>query len=315
MGDGRWAMGDGRWAKMILRAKHPQLLPLSYAGNMSHTAPTHMPVTGGMPLTKSALGVFATLASGELLLLRHVVGIGLNYAAHAHEQGKPAPERPVLFSKNTLACALNGDTIVIPKICQDKQQVDFETELAVVLGTAPANVGTGAPLANLLGQPNGLPNGLAHGSGAKLIKDVSEADALSCVLGYCVANDISARWWQKDGSGGQFYRGKSFDSFCPLGPFLTPAANVPNPQALRLFARLNGVEMQNSSTSDMIFSVARLIAEMSRGTSLLPGTVILTGTPSGVGFARTPQVFMKPGDTIEVEVESLGVLSNLVADE
>src|SRR5690606_32790190 len=160
------------------------------------------------------------------------------------------PTRPMIFTKNPMAACLHGDDIVVPKVCQDREQVDFEGELAVVLGRAA--------------------------------RDVAEADALSCVLGYCCANDVSARWWQKEGSGGQFCRGKSFDTFCPLGPRLIPAAEVPNPQALRLVTRVNGATMQDAPTSEMIFTVANLISDLARGTTLLPGTVILTGTPSGV---------------------------------
>lgn len=247
-------------------------------------------------LSRSSMGV-AVEAPGGAVLIRSIIGVGLNYAAHAHEQGKAAPERPVFFTKNPLACCTASDAIVIPKICQDRAQVDFEAELGVVLGHAPSNVGNGAADAS-----------------RRLIKDVPESRALECVLGYCVANDVSARWWQKDGSGGQFYRGKSFDTFCPISP-VTPASAVKNPQALRLTATLNAHVMQDSNTSDMVFSVARLIAEASRGTTLLPGTLILTGTPSGVGFARNPAIFMKDGDEIAIEVEGLGRLVNRVRAE
>lgn len=281
-----------------------------------------------MALVKTATGVSAAIgAGGGTLALRQIVGIGLNYAAHAAEQNKPAPTRPVLFTKNPRAACLHGDRIVVPKVCQDRPQVDFEAELAVVLGVAPRGVGAGDEVTPTmarefggLGEAGGAvggASGVAGGgaSGARLIRDVPVADALRCVLGYCVANDVSARWWQKEGSGGQFYRGKSFDTFCPLGPWITPAHRVPDPQRLAISARLNGVEMQRSTTADMIFPVAQLIAEMSRGTTILPGTVILTGTPSGVGFARNPPVFMARGDTIEVEVEGLGVLRNVVEEE
>lgn len=254
-------------------------------------------------LSRSSMGVSVELHTGPMLI-RSIIGVGMNYAAHAHEQGKAAPERPVFFTKNTLACCTSDDAIVIPKVCQDRPQVDFEAELGVVLGAAPSDLGTGAKLDDVHGV----------GGGTRLIKDVPESRALECVLGYCVANDVSARWWQKEGSGGQFYRGKSFDTFCPISP-VASAAMVKNPQALRLTATLNGQLMQDSNTSDMIFSVARLIAEASRGTTLLPGTLILTGTPSGVGFARQPAIFMKDGDEIEIEVEGLGRLVNRVKAE
>jgi 2-keto-4-pentenoate hydratase/2-oxohepta-3-ene-1,7-dioic acid hydratase in catechol pathway len=235
-----------------------------------------------MNLFRHAEGVAVQTASGPLVL-RHIVGVGMNYAAHAIEQGKGVPTRPVLFTKNPLSASLDGDPIVIPIACQDKPQVDFECELAVII--------------------------------RERCKDVPRERALDAVLGYTAANDVSARWWQKEGSGGQFYRGKSFDTFCPLGPRVVPAKEIPDPQALRLQTRVNGVTMQDSSTADMIFDVATLIAEISRGTTLPAGTVILTGTPSGVGFARTPPVFLKEGDVVEVEVERIGVLRNTVALE
>lgn len=222
-------------------------------------------------------------AAGGPIFLHHIMGIGLNYAEHAREQGAAIPERPVVFAKNTAALTLDGEEIRVPKACQDKPQVDFEGELAVIIGRAA--------------------------------RDVSRNEALSYVLGYAAANDVSARWWQKQGSGGQFYRGKSFDTFCPIGPRVTPASDVPDPNKLRLTTRLNGETMQDSTTGDMIFDVATLIAELSRGITLLPGTVILTGTPPGVGMARNPQVFLKDGDLVEIEIEKLGTLRNRVRFE
>jgi len=135
------------------------------------------------------------------------------------------------------------------------------------------------------------------------------------VLGYTCANDVSARWWQKEGSGGQFYRGKSFDTFCPVGPRLVPASQIADPSQLRVSCKVNGVVMQDAPTSQMMFPVQKLIAELSRGTTLLPGTIILTGTPSGVGMARTPPVFLKAGDVVEVEIDGFGVLRNTVNEE
>jgi 2-keto-4-pentenoate hydratase/2-oxohepta-3-ene-1,7-dioic acid hydratase in catechol pathway len=217
----------------------------------------------------------------------HVIGVGRNYAEHAKEQGAAVPDRPMLFTKNLASLALAGQDVVIPRACQDRPQVDFEAELGVVIGRRP------------------------DGS---LVRDVSPDEALGCVLAYCCANDVSARWWQKEGSGGQFYRGKSFDTFCPVGAPV-PASSVPDPQALALRCRVNGATMQDGSTKDMIFSVATLIAECCRGTTLLPGTLILTGTPSGVGMARTPPVWLKEGDEIEVEIAGVGTLRNRVTIE
>ena len=178
---------------------------------------------------------------------------------------------------------LDGEDIVIPEASADREQVDYEGELAVVIGWP--------------------------------CRDVSEDDALAVggpVLGYCVANDVSARWWQKQGAGGQFFRGKSFDTFCPLGPRVTPLYEVPDPQALTITTTLSGERVQHDSTAKMMFPVRTLIAELSRGTTLPAGTVILTGTPAGVGMARDPQRFMCDGDEVRVEIEGLGAIVNPV---
>ncbi|TLD68967.1 5-carboxymethyl-2-hydroxymuconate isomerase [Phragmitibacter flavus] len=208
--------------------------------------------------------------------------IGLNYLKHAAETNAPIPQWPVLFHKPITATQSPGGPIQIPThLASD--QVDFEAELAVVIG--------------------------------KTCKNVSKADALSYVLGYTCANDISARDWQKARGGSQWCRGKSFDTFCPLGPHLVTADEIPNPNALRIQTILNGEVMQDSNTADMIFDIPTLIEFLSGSTTLLPGTVILTGTPSGVGMARTPQVWLKPGDNVIIEIESIGQLSNPVEKE
>jgi 2-keto-4-pentenoate hydratase/2-oxohepta-3-ene-1,7-dioic acid hydratase in catechol pathway len=156
--------------------------------------------------------------------------------------------------------------------------VDFEGELAVVIGR-PA-------------------------------RDVPVERGLDVVLGYTVGNDVSARRVQKRGGGGQWVRGKSYDGFCPLGPVLVTADEIPDPQRLDLRTEVNGQVMQQTSTADMIFGVAALVADLSAGMTLLPGTVILTGTPSGVGFARTPPVFLAPGDRVAITIEGIGTLEN-----
>lgn len=219
---------------------------------------------------------------GGPLAVTQVFGIGQNYAQHAKEMGSAPPERPVVFAKNVASVTRSGQPIVIPRICQDREQVDFEGELAIVIGRAA--------------------------------RDVPEARALEYVLGFAVANDVSARWWQKQGSGGQFCRGKGFDTFCPVSRVALTAA-VGDPQSLRLVTRVNGQVMQDSSTGDMIFSCARLVSELSSGTTLLPGTVILTGTPSGVGTARTPPVYLRDGDTVEITIDRVGTLTNTVSVE
>ena len=213
---------------------------------------------------------------------RNIFCIGLNYRAHAAETGAPIPENPVVFMKPTTAVIGPGEPILLPAACEHGQEVDFEAELAVVIGRSARNV--------------------------------SVEQALDHVLGYTCACDVSARRWQKQGGGGQWIRGKSFDSFCPLGPMLVTADEIPNPQALTLGCVINGQTMQQGSTSDMIFSVAELIAFLSRDTTLLPGTLILTGTPPGVGFARKPPVFLADGDQVQVSIEGIGTLESPVAD-
>lgn len=239
-----------------------------------------------MNFTRGDFGVVLQTPAGPLPI-RHIIGIGRNYAEHAKEQAAAVPTRPMIFTKNPASACLDGDEIVIPKICQDPMaggdQTDFEGELCVILGRAA--------------------------------KDVPEDQALGYVAGYCCANDVSARWWQKEGSGGQFCRGKSFDTFCPIGPRAVPAADVPDPQKLRLTTRVNGQVMQEAGTGEMLFSVARLISDLSRGTTLLPGTAILTGTPGGVGMARKPPAWLKDGDVVEVEIGRIGVLRNRVRTE
>jgi len=240
----------------------------------------------GMRLVRGEFGVAVEREGAAPLGLGHIIGIGRNYAEHASEMGGKAPERVMYFTKNPCSACLDGDEIVIPGLCRDDatggEQVDYEAELAVVIGRA--------------------------------CRDVPAARALEHVLGYCCANDVSARWWQKEGAGGQFCRGKSFDTFCPLGPRLVAPEEIGDPQALSISCRVNGEVRQSASTVDMIFPVRTLIAELSRGTTLAPGTVILTGTPSGVGFGRRPPVFLRAGDVVEVEISGLGVLRNGVVE-
>ena len=161
--------------------------------------------------------------------------------------------------------------------------MDYEAELAVIIG--------------------------------KAAKNVSAVNALDHVAGYTVANDVSARRWQKHAGGGQWVRGKSFDTFCPMGPVLVTTDEIEDPQTLQVKSILNNEIMQNANTSDMIFSVAKLIEYLSDSTTLLPGTVILTGTPSGVGFVRKPPVYLNAGDTIEIEIDRIGKLTNTVVAE
>jgi 2-keto-4-pentenoate hydratase/2-oxohepta-3-ene-1,7-dioic acid hydratase in catechol pathway len=212
----------------------------------------------------------------------NILCIGLNYRKHAAESGHDLPEFPVLFIKPTSAAQNPGDPVEIPqKLASTK--VDYECELAVVIG--------------------------------RRCKNATRASALDFVLGYTCANDVSARDWQQQWGGSQWSQGKSFDTFCPLGPVLVTRDEIPNPNALRIKTILNGQVMQDWNTDDMIFDVPRLIEFLSGGKTLLPGTVILTGTPHGVGFARKPPVFMKAGDTVSVEIEKIGTLTNPVVNE
>ena len=209
--------------------------------------------------------------------------IGLNYRLHAKETGMPIPEHPVVFMKNPGAITGPRDVITIPRSCIDPPQVDYEAELAVVIG--------------------------------RPCKDVTPDEAMDYIFGYTCANDISARRWQKHAGGGQWVRGKSFDTFCPMGPTLVTADEITNPQSLTVECRLNGKLMQESSTSDMIFTIGEIISYLSESTTLMPGTVILTGTPSGVGFTRKPQVYLKPGDVLETSITGMGYLENRVVLE
>ncbi|MCF8067375.1 MAG: fumarylacetoacetate hydrolase family protein [Desulfobacterales bacterium] len=209
-----------------------------------------------------------------------ILCIGLNYHQHAKEFKSQTPEYPALFMKNPAAIAHPEDPIVLPPSCMNPPEVDYEAELVIVIG--------------------------------KRAKDVSAANALDYVFGYTIGNDVSARNWQKDRCGGQWVRGKSFDTFCPLGPVVVTRDEIPDPQALQIKSILNGQVMQDGNTADMIFTVAGLIETLSSYTTLLPGTVILTGTPSGVGFARKPPVFLMPGDTIEMVIDNIGILRNSV---
>ncbi len=212
-----------------------------------------------------------------------ILAIGRNYIEHAAELGNAAPERPMVFMKNPASVIGHGEAIVIPSICDEPaDQVDYEGELAVIIG--------------------------------RDCRDVSEDHAPEFIGAYAIANDVTARWWQKHGSGGQFVRGKSFDTFCPMSAPVH-ASNVPDPQALSIQTKLNGEIVQDGNTSKMIHSVRALIAELSRGMTLLTGTVILTGTPSGVGAARNPPRFLRDGDEVEVSISGLGTLRNPVRHE
>ena len=212
-----------------------------------------------------------------------ILCIGLNYRRHAEESKAKVPERPILFVKGINALQHPGDPILIPQYLRS-DEVDYECELAVVIG--------------------------------KACKNVSQKNALDYVLGYTCSNDVSARDHQIKLGGGQWCRGKFFDTFAPLGPRLVTTDEIPNPNALRIATILNGERVQDWTTSDMIFDVPALIEYLSGSTTLVPGTVILTGTPHGVGMAAKPAPrWLRAGDIVSIEIEKIGTLTNPVALE
>jgi 2-keto-4-pentenoate hydratase/2-oxohepta-3-ene-1,7-dioic acid hydratase in catechol pathway len=204
-----------------------------------------------------------------------IVCVGLNYRDHAIESGLELPTRPLLFAKWQSSVIGPGEPIVLPPI---SSEVDFEAELGVIIG--------------------------------QRARGVSAERALEHVAGYICVNDVSARDVQM--GDGQWTRGKSFDTFCPLGPAMLPADEVPDPQALGIRCLVNGEPLQDSSTAEMVFGVAELLAFISEAITLEPGDLIATGTPAGVGFARTPPVFLADGDEVTVEIEGIGALTNPV---
>jgi len=203
----------------------------------------------------------------------NIICIGLNYRKHAEETGIPIPAEPLIFIKATTSLCGPGDAIVLP--AQGPDKVDYEAELAIVIG--------------------------------KRARDITENEVPDFILGYTVANDVSNRAAQF--TDGQWARAKSYDTFCPAGPAIVTDID---PDNLKITCRLDGRMMQDSSTSDMIFSCRRIVSHLSRCFTLLPGTLILTGTPAGVGFKRNPPVFLRPGQIVEAEIEGIGTLVNPV---
>lgn len=234
------------------------------------------PEHAGKAILLSDLKVLCPLPQG----VQKVICIGTNYADHAREMGGEPPEIPVVFNKFPSTLIGPGDKICLPAI---SQQVDFEAELVVVIGKAG--------------------------------RSIPRESAMEHVFGYCCGNDISARDWQKGKPGGQWLLGKTFDTFAPLGPAITTRDEIANPHELSISLRLNGQPMQSSNTRELIFPIDQLIEHLSKFCTLEPGDLIFTGTPPGVGAGRNPQLFLKPGDKLEVEIEGLGVLANEVVAE
>lgn len=225
-------------------------------------------------------GAGATDAGGVKILApiqnpEKIICIGLNYADHAEESGMAIPEEPIVFSKYASTIIGPGDEIRVPP---SSSKTDYEVELVVVIG--------------------------------KRGKDISEADALDHVAGYTIGHDVSARDYQLEKPGGQWMLGKTFDTFAPIGPEIVTSDEVGDPHALGIRCILNGDTVQDSTTAQLIFKVPQLVAYLSHVFTLAPGDLIFTGTPPGVGMARDPQLWLKPGDTVVCEVDGLGRLEN-----
>jgi 2-keto-4-pentenoate hydratase/2-oxohepta-3-ene-1,7-dioic acid hydratase in catechol pathway len=234
-------------------------------------------VAKGFTATSQTVAVARVLPPA---LPRTVIAVGLNYRNHAEELNLPIPEYPVVFAKFPNAVTATESPIVLPRGRCLVEKADYEAELAVVIG--------------------------------RRCKNVTPEQALEHVAGYTCANDVSARDWQLERSGGQWSRGKSFDTFLPLGPCLVTPESIPDPQTLRVQCRVNGETLQDGHTDDMIFSIAEIISFLSQDTTLESETVIITGTPAGVGVSRNPQRFLHAGDQVEVEIEKIGILRNAV---
>lgn len=258
------------------RIEGDQVVPFAFPGGMLELIRAGQI---GLDAARSASDPALPLAEAGLVVApltfpSKIVAIGKNYADHAAETKSKVPDRPLAFTKFTTA--IIGPNNVVTWDPALTTQVDYEAELAVIIG--------------------------------KTARRVSQADALDYVFGYTCANDVSARDLQF--GDGQWVRGKSLDTFCPLGPWLVTADELPDPQNLDIKCKINGVVMQHSNTSKMIFSVAYLISFLSQAFTLLPGDIILTGTPDGVGAFREPPVFMRHGDEMAVEIEGIGRLVN-----
>jgi len=270
----------GAWQRIIdLSSVAPDMLSLIAMG------------TGGIIQAQELVGKpDISYSVGDVVILapipnpvRNVMCLGLNYAEHAKESaaadGKQAelPEVPIVFTKATTA--IIGPYDPIPFDPQASTAIDWEVELAFIIG----------------------------GRG----KNIPVSEALDFVFGYTVLNDVSARDLQRKGK--QFFKGKSLDGSCPIGPWILTSDDAPDPGSLHITSRVNGVTKQDSNTSHMIFDVPNIVSYLSKGMTLLPGDIIATGTPSGVGFARIPPEFLKPGDVVECEVEGIGAIRNEVA--
>jgi 2-keto-4-pentenoate hydratase/2-oxohepta-3-ene-1,7-dioic acid hydratase in catechol pathway len=211
----------------------------------------------------------------------NILALGINYKAHGDETAMSYPEQPILFLKATTSIVGHNGPIILP--AAGPEHVDYEAELALVIG--------------------------------RKAKNIKPAEVKDYIMGYTCANDVSARDWQFDKQKGQWARGKSFDTFCPLGPWIVTKDEIADPNNLGISAILNGRIVQESRTAQMIFNIEEIVSNLSKSLTLMPGTVILTGTPEGVGFTRQPPLFLRTGDVINVEIEKIGTLTNKVISE
>ena len=262
----------------VARADGEELVPVA---RDTHDGDNWLQWTSEFASLRPPIGPAVSLRDADFLPAvgapEKILAVGLNYLDHARESNVELPKEPLLFTKTTNTLSAHGSIIRCP--ADLTSQPDYEAELAVVIG--------------------------------RRASQIAQSDALSYVFAYTIANDVSARDVQF--ADGQWTRGKSFDTFLPIGPFLTLADSVNDVGNLRIRSRLNGVTMQDANTGSMIFDVAYLVSYVSRFITLVPGDILLTGTPSGVGFARDPAVYLRDEDRIEIEIEGLGTLQNCVS--
>ena len=254
---------DGRSVKRDLSLLVPDITP-------DWLSPEKLRAVAAIDLEKMPVVAENERIGAPIAGARQFIAIGLNYRKHAAESGMPIPKDPLVFNKAITCIQGPDDDVVAPEGCD---KVDWEAELAFVVGTEA--------------------------------RRVSPENALSHIAGYCLADDVSERDWQANRSG-QWVKGKSFDTFGPLGPWLVTADEIPDPQAIPLTLAVNGAVRQKSNTSDMIFTVAEILSHLSQFMTLLTGDVVITGTPEGVGAARKPPQFLKRGDVVELDGGILG---------
>lgn len=235
-------------------------------------------IFGNYKVTSAEAGIERLLAPVDPV---NILALGINYKKHGDETAMSYPDQPILFLKATTSVIGHEGSIILPAAGPDR--VDYEAELAVIIGRKAKNIRPG--------------------------------EAMNYILGYTCANDVSARDWQFEKQKGQWARGKSFDTFCPLGPWIVTKDEIADPNNLSIRAILNDKVVQASSTAQMIFNIQEIVSNVSKSMTLLPGTVILSGTPEGVGFTRQPPLFLHEGDVVNIEIEKIGTLTSKVIRE